>query len=261
MNNVIYAGLIATLLASAGGGAYYLGQDSSQHVALDHNLCRADTGLTAHSITLLDTSDVLSPEERQIARDAVDADAASAAPYEDVSVMAIEADHPYEPKQLFSACAPKRGIDAHGISENPALFDAIWKHRFRGPLDEAITAELSSSSQDTSPLIESIWAVSRLPDFGPSIAHRRLDIVSDMLQNTRGYSQYHSHLTFRAFERTRFGRLRIPNLRGVVVVIHYLMRPKTLALQTEAHIRFWEAFFREAGAARVEIIGGPVPAS
>ncbi|HVZ19016.1 MAG TPA: hypothetical protein VG897_18005 [Terriglobales bacterium] len=257
MSNVIYGALAAALILGAGSGAYYLAHDSGQRAVLGDDLCRSDQPLAAHSITLLDSSDALSSEEQEIVRDAVDADAAAASPYEKVSVLAVEASQPYAPNRLFSACAPKRGADAQGVSENPALYEAIWKHRFRGPLDKAIAGELASSSQDASPLVETIWAVSRLPDFGPAIGRRRLDIVSDMLQLSAGYSQYHSHLSYARYARTEFGRLRVPNLRGVHVVIHYLMRPKTLDLQTSAHVRFWEDFFRAAGASKVDVVGGP----
>jgi hypothetical protein len=78
-----------------------------------------------------------------------------------------------------------------------------------------------------------------------------------MLQNSGGYSQYHSESNFAAYARTRFGHLHLPDLRGVTVVIHYLIRPATLSLQTDEHVRFWIKFFRAAGASKVEVIGAP----
>lgn len=116
---------------------------------------------------------------------------------------------------------------------------------------------MAKERQDQSPIIETIWAISRLHDFGGSVAHRYLYIVSDMLQNTPAYSQYHGGANFKAFRHTRLGSLDLPDLRGVTVVVYYLERPKTLALQTERHVRFWTEFFKAAGAASVVVEGGP----
>jgi len=259
MGNLIYGGLTAALIVGTSTGAYYLiDRPGAERVGtLDTELCRTDHAHVAHRIILLDTTDLLSPDERMLTREVVDGEAAAAQPYERVTIYAINGADPYSPVELFTACAPKRASDAEGISENPRLYEAIWKHRFRAPLDVAINAQIVKNGEDRSPIIETIWAISRLHDFGSGVKQRRLVIESDLLQNMPEFSQYRGVESFATFRHSSFGQLNLPDLTGVEVVIHYLERPKTLALQTERHIRFWTDFFKAAGAASVIVEGGP----
>lgn len=255
---LIYGGVIVTVLAGGATTAYYFtqGAGAPEVVTVGGDLCRTDQALAAHRVIVVDTSDSLSTEERKLVRRVIDREALAAGAYEKVSVLAVESDDPYQPKRLFSACAPKKASDATGMSENPHLYGAVWKRRFGAPLDAAIETELSGVSQNRSPLIQSIWGISRLYDFGPDVGRRRLVITSDMLQNSSEFSQYGNTPNYQAYAQTHFGRLHLPNLRGVEVVIYYLARPTTLPLQTGAHVKFWKGFFNAAGASHVEVVGG-----
>ena len=48
-----------------------------------------------------------------------------------------------------------------------------------------------------------------------------------------------------------------PDLTGVAVVIHYLVRANAAEFQTMAHRRFWRDWLRQAGASTVEFRGIP----
>ena len=198
------------------------------------------------------------PTKHRLVRGVADREAAAAAPYEKVSIFGIEAAHPFDPPRLFSACAPRNAANAHGVSENPALYAAIWKHRFGDPLDQVIEDETTKGPQKESPIIESLWRISRLSDFNPDtgVKHRRLVCASDMLQNTQ-YSQYRDFRDYAHYAHTKFGRLYLPDLRDVDVVIYYFLRPATAQLQTQRHVQFWVDFFKAAGASSVRIISGP----
>ena len=255
----IYGALILALVTGGGGTAYYFtaGAGVPAVVSLDSDLCRTDGTLDAHRVVLLDTSDKLSDDERKLVRGVIDRDAIGAASYEKMTVVAMEP-VAYAQKRLFSACAPKKASDAKGFSENPMMYGAIWRHKFGAPLDGAIDGELAKGPYDHSPIVETIWAISRFYDFGPDVRHRRLDIASDMLQNTPDFSQYRGTPSFKAYEHTEFGRLHMPNLENVQVVVHYLVRPGTLGLQAnKKHIQFWKDFFKVTGASAVEFDGVP----
>jgi hypothetical protein len=258
MHNLMYGGLIAALLIGGGTGAYYVASHGDSAAVLDSDLCRKDQRLVAHDIVLLDVSDVMTSDERRLVRQVADQEAAGAAPYERLSIYAIEAARPFDPPRLFSACAPRNASAAHGPSENPALYADIWQHHFGDPLVQTIDAETAKGPQNESPLIETLWHISRLNDFNPDsgVVHRRLVCVSDMLQNTQ-YSQYRNFHDYVQFSRTNFGKLYLPDLRGVDVVIYYLLRPATAHLQTKKHAQFWLDFFKAAGASSVKIIGAP----
>jgi hypothetical protein len=259
MNHVVYGTLIAALLLGGGGTAYYFGAGpgAQKMIALDEALCRTDQPLSAHRAILVDTTDVLSGDERNRVREVLNREEADARPYEKVSVFSVEAATPYAPKRLFAGCAPKKAADASPITENPAMYASVWKRKFAKPLDNAMATEMGAGPQAHSPIIESLWAISRMYDFDSGVAHRRIVIASDMLQNSADFSQYRGATGFAAYAHTEFGRLHMPNLAGVDVEIVYFVRPETIRLQTQKHLRFWTEFFRAAGAVQVQIIGGP----
>jgi len=203
------------------------------------------TELQTHRIVLIDTTDPLESSQRAIALDALEREVADVPPHGRLTIVSLDDKHPFDPRVVISACAPKR--KSEGPSENPRLLQLFWVQRFRDPLLAAATASLAGQPQDETPLIESIYGLARRPDFGPGVAHRRLVIISDLLQNTATlFSQYRDGLQFSAFAQRPQAFQTVPDLSGVEVVNHYLDRRAKQCLQGIAQRRFWETYFRRA---------------
>jgi hypothetical protein len=256
----IIAGLLLAALVLGGGAAGYhflFGEGAPQVVQLDkETLCPVDQPTQRHSVILVDTTDALSDGQRQLVRQVIDDFAAQALPFEKVSVFSIDAAAAYEPKRLFSACSPKRGEDADGFSEDPRRLEALWARDFGRPLDEAIAAEIAKGPQDSSPIIESVFAISLLYDFSTAVPFRRLVVVSDMLQNSPGLSLYKANAEYDSYAKSEHGELHRPDLRATEVTLHYVIRPAVLARQNAANREFWTRFFLAAGTT-AEIRGAP----
>ncbi|HEX2591459.1 MAG TPA: hypothetical protein VHL34_08180 [Rhizomicrobium sp.] len=202
--------------------------------------------LDAHRIVLIDATDQLGPTQRDILIDALQHEAEDTTTYEKFTLAAVDDLHPFEPHILFSRCAPKR--KSQGPSENPYMLKAIWDKDFYNPMLKSLDPALKGADQKETPLIESIFGLARRPDFGVAVPHRRLVIVSDMLQNTKAlYSQYSDRLTFEAFAEKPQAFQSVPDLTGVTVVNRFLDRRVKRCIQGFAQRRFWEAYFSHAG--------------
>ena len=71
-------------------------------------------------------------------------------------------------------------------------------------------------------------------------------MVSDMLQNTPGFSHYKGDFEFEKFAKTTYFQKIRSNLRGVEVRAIYLLH--TPDLQTRRNEKFWEDFMGEMNA-------------
>jgi hypothetical protein len=204
--------------------------------------------LDGHRIVLIDATDKLEPTQRDIVMDAVENEVDGAAPYERVTILAVDEKHPRDPHLVLSRCAPQR--DSTGPSENPILLRNNWLSRFHDPLLASAQAAMNAPEQKESPLIESIYGIARRPDFSPAVKFRRLVLVSDMLQNTAAlYSQYREGLDFAVFARKPLAFQSVPDLSHVEIVNRYLDRPRESCIQGEAQKRFWIDYFRHANTA------------
>jgi len=168
--------------------------------------------------------------------------------YERLTVLLLDPATPYEPKRIFSMCAPKHPKNERFIDGNHRLAQKRWDAAFGKPLDLAIDRLRRVPPSPRSPIVEALKGVTWMEDFGPDVAQRRLVTFSDLLQNSEGLSHYRGRPDYALWRGTEHAARHRLAMAGVSVVIHYLERPETLRLQTETHRRFWSDFFREAGA-------------
>lgn len=147
------------------------------------------------------------------------------------------------------ACNPGSGAGQSQWTGNPRLMQRRWRRIFADKLKKMLAALLTAPDSPTSPIMESVQSVAvgvfEEPRFEK--VPKNLVIVSDMVQNTGGYSQYREHYSFARFQKNSYYLTVRPELDGVNVSILYLRRPATLAIQTAEHIQFWRNFFEDAG--------------
>lgn len=146
-------------------------------------------------------------------------------------------------------CNPGAGDDLSQIYQNPALARKKW-HAFAAKLTADIDKQISARRMNSSPIFEAIQATS-LRTFGKPEYDglpKHLVIVSDLMQNVPGgMSMYGDVPSFEKFKNTTyFSRIR-GDLRGVSVLIVYLVR-STAPKQTPEHLAFWRDYFRFQGA-------------
>ncbi len=239
-------GLIAALfVALAGAAAAGL---ALRPPPLDpETLCRTDAPVRAHTLILVDATDTLAPRHKKRVRAAVEGERLRLSPYDRLTLAAVRADAPQEPRLVFSKCLPRDGRAANPLFENAALAQKLWEEQFGEALQRAVRSAESGGRSSASPIVAALHALAGDPDFAPAIPERRLVLISDLLEHTSGgFSLYTDASDFAAF--TAQDDRGPPDLSGVHVRVVPLDRPDQSDRQSAARRTFWVPFFEAADA-------------
>ncbi len=250
----VFGGIIA--LFALGAGAWYLGSGQNARERDRRTLCIEHAVPQALLIVLIDASDPLSIVQRTAVANRLQGAIQTSAADTEIELFAIGevTDRLLQP--VADVCNPGSGEGASEWTSNPDLMKNRWQSKFLQPLDAALTHMLQSGTAKDSPIMESIQSVAVSVFERPELEHvgkRRLIIVSDMLQNTAGYSQYRGDESFSRFRASPYYLKVRPQLDGVDVTILYLRRPEFSHLQGGRHVEFWQSFFTDARARLVEV--------
>ena len=213
----------------------------------------AETGCIAgqqvpaeHTLVLVDQTDALSSHQIAYVKALILAEYQRLRPYGELTVRGVRA-NPDDAGDSFSRCRVRRGTEVLGVASNPDLIEAAFKRTVGDALNSYLNGLRDVPDAPRSPIIEAVDNAVDAPDFGPTVAHRRLVLVSDMAQNSDDVSEYRgpgSGLDPSQAVRSELTR----DLKGVAVRIHYVRRPELEALQTSAQRDFWRDWFTSQGA-------------
>jgi hypothetical protein len=204
-------------------------------------LCRTDQPLAAHTIILVDSTDKLEPRHRRRLRAVAEQERARLAEYERLTVLRIDWRHPQEPDILFSKCLPKAPEDTNPLFENARLAKQRWDAEFQSKMDAALRNAAHGGAAQASPILAALAAAAADPDFGAEIAHRRLVLVSDLLEHDpHGFSLYVAGADYRGWLAQHAGGP--PDLSSVDVRVAPLDRPDHAAAQAAARENFWAPY-------------------
>ncbi|MEM9670896.1 MAG: hypothetical protein AAF950_18490 [Pseudomonadota bacterium] len=221
--------------------------------------------LSAHTVMLVDTSVVTSDQaQKRAVLSSFEEVFAALLPGERWTVITTERGH-YDAVggNRFTLCKPDFE------SSSPTYVDKVTKELYAETVSEPITEIVESFTNEDkrsrqSPLLEILQSTSQRPDFSARLGSRRLVLVSDMIQNTQiaQFCTTQGHLPsypkFKALPA--FANIQPDSLQGVDVTLFMQVypgaygHPEGLPYCTENELReFWEAYFKDAGAASVTI--------
>lgn len=219
-------------------------------------LCRTDIPLAAHTIILVDATDRLEPRHKRRLDTLVRQEQARLERYSKLTIAAIRADRPQEPRILFSLCNPGDGRDANPLFQNTKHAQQKWNEAFGDALDRAVRRASGGRAANASPILAGLRATAADPDFGEEIAARRLVLVSDLLEyEPDGFSLYDKTASFAAWRQT--STLGPPDLDDVDIRVAMLDRPDDVEAQANARDHFWPAYFDATGADRIRFDPSP----
>lgn len=248
--------VISAMLAGFGAAAFTMLSRPPDAAVL----CEAGSEIAVSSVVLVDTTDALTEIQQRRVRTTIEAERDRLVRGGKLSILAINAEEPEQPFELFSACNPGRAADENPLFVTTSAVDKRWIEKFAGPIERAIKEVTSAAGAESSPIIVSIAAVMTRPDFDARVPERRLLILSDMLQHEpNGYTQLGGGDIWKTFSQSDLAQRASLDLRGVTVAIDYLMREKYARVQGEKHRAFWQRLFVEAGATSVSFIGRMPP--
>jgi hypothetical protein len=160
----------------------------------------------------------------------------------------------------FARCKP---IDPNLVNrhvDNPRMAQVRLDREFLTPLARAATELAPSTGNPRSPILESIDAMLWSPLFRPP-QPRTLVIVSDLLVNTRKFSQLRTSLdACRVLSSTIGRRLAAHDWSNIRVQLEYVRNARDALHQGHAHLRFWGDLFHRLGAAEVREGARALPA-
>ena len=204
------------------------------------------------TLVLVDSTDRLEPRHRRKLRAVLAQERARLSEYDRLTVMRLNARRPQEPTLLFSKCLPMPPERTNPLFQNARMTQQQWDEDFQHALDTALRSAQSGGRANRSPILAALRAVAADPDFDGAIPHRRLVLVSDLLEHDPdGFSLYVSGANYAAWRTQTHGTPA--DLGGVDLRVVPLDRPEDEQRQRDALSDFWPAYFDAANIANVSI--------
>jgi hypothetical protein len=228
---------------------------TSKAPQIDGNLCHR-SGATAVTAILIDATDPISAIQKAAVTTRLNRVLRELSANERLDIYEISpVGDPLKPK--FSMCRPVSAAEVSELTGNKRLANERFEKRFKPAVADALNALLTTASADRSPIMESIQsaavvslqAVELKPD-----AHKRLVIVSDMLENGAAGSHYGAPPDFEAYRKTSVYPRFVADLTDVDVTVLYLRRDDGAEVQGKPHIDFWTRWFAAQGATLVNAV-------
>jgi hypothetical protein len=138
---------------------------------------------------------------------------------------------------------PSQGNELY---ENNRKITKDFYVRFLVPVTTTLEQSLTAEVGERSPILETLQLISRSQEIADG-GRKTLILVSDMLQNTPGFSHYRERRSYDDFVRSGFASDVKADFRGWEVIVVYLRRYRDRQLQQGAHVDFWQRYFHEAG--------------
>mgnify|MGYP001469482632 CR=1 FL=1 len=209
--------------------------------------------ISAHTIVVLDKTDVLSPGQQKFVLDYIDKERDKLGALEKFSVFTLTENLHLNLEPVFSKCNPGTGKDANPLYQNPRKIQLRFDKLFADPLKEDVSGIFADGTSQKSPIFEMIRELTYRADFGEDVGQRKLIILSDMMQHTPEYSHYKSRPDYSAFVTAPYSDEVSANLYSVDVQIVYLLRDTLGKAQGKQHLKFWNEYLAAMGAGIVEV--------
>ncbi len=246
------------ILALAGAGAIaaiaYVGFTADDRPQLDPvTRCPIDVGKYPPSrttVVIVDRTEALNEVQQRDVLNTFDRELLTL-PRERLILYELIGSSDVQAKPLLERCNPVQPVGesiAAKLERDEALESKEFREKFLKQVGHALAHALETGGTTDSPLMELIQAaaVRDLKNTLTSTA-KRLIVISDLMQNSRAFSQY-GHVAQADFFRSRVFSAFQTNLAHVDVLVLYIKRTSGPSTQPEGHKAFWEKYFALQGA-------------
>ena len=148
-------------------------------------------------------------------------------------------------RPMSDLCRPPSG--GNELYENNRKITKDFYRRFLVPVTTALEQSLTTEVGERSPILETLQMISRSQEIGDG-GRKTLILVSDMLQNTAGFSHYRERRGYADFVQSGFASDVKADFRDWSVIVIYLRRYRDRHLQQGVHVDFWQRYFHDSGA-------------
>jgi hypothetical protein len=154
----------------------------------DKNGCSTKRAAGRVTFVVVDQSDPFERADREMVDDVVTDWMATSKRGDRIEIFTPDLDKPFEPTVRFEACAPANPGTANPLVSTAKKLRPDWEI-FEKRLRSAIVDALSSEVAESSPLVETVVALSREPEFRR--AHdREIILISDLMQKSDAANFY-----------------------------------------------------------------------
>lgn len=157
----------------------------------------------------------------------------------------VEGDSRPMPPRL-TVCNPGDPDSANPLISSPELIRRRLEERYKTPLSELFQELIEGEQSASSPIMETIQAISVTELARSSYAGipKRLILISDLLQHSKHLSLYDDPLDYDVFTSTSGADALQTTLRDVVIEILFIHRQAHAQIGTTARlVDFWERWF------------------
>lgn len=228
-------------------GAFALTYQLISKGKIDENtLCRSGGAVNVTSI-LLDLTDPLSRTQQNRLRTAIENEVATSST-DTMITLGVVSEFPDRWGAKYAKCKPATGEDANRLYENPELIADRYNREFHAPIMRLIEDTLDSEAENNSPIMEALQSlVAETPDFTTAPGHKKIVIVSDMLQHSDDLSFYRGQ--FWEYFVSQNGERRLArSLSGVYVEILRIPRSGGNTPPLARVDEFWARYFDLQGS-------------
>jgi len=249
---VLSVGIVAVLAVLG----YLYASAQANYVAIDNETLCPQSGVTAQTVVLLDTTDALAEVTRSEVLGKLD-DVVAGLPRGGLLDIRVLNEDPGKTGRLVHLCNPGDGAQLDGLTANPELAKRRWTEQFRAPVTKSLAEAVAGNEQQASPIMAALQQVAAelLSREAQRAVPTRIVVVSDMLEHTRFYSMFRDGLDYDGFVG-KAGQRYLTDFAGANVDIWLVQRdrpdidPKRLA---EFWLRWIEA---DRGTGRVTRLAG-----
>lgn len=223
---------------------------AAPNLQLDANLCLSDRAPAHHTLVLIDQTDRHTEESRTQMLRSLTEIVRGMPPFGRLSIRTLQGGSGTSLPVLFSKCKP--GL-VNEFYQTPAAIEKLLQTDFLAPMQRAMLELEIDREADQTPIVEGIAFLTMLSDFRGDVGKRQLVIFSDLMQNSKNWTQYTLNWSESAFYETNFYKSLDLDLKNMNVILYYMTRSNISKFQTSSHPLFWRNFFYREGAQAVSL--------
>jgi hypothetical protein len=147
---------------------------------------------------------------------------------------------------VFSVCNPGEPSFWSDLYRGHRYTQRDFEQRFVGAADRVVETVSQPGEANTSPIVEYVHRWLGSDDFNPSVADRRMVLVSDMRQNSDLYSIYGARNGdgLAPVVRTQFG----PSAQGVMFDVYFIAHGRDHNVSEDQVRTAWDGAFQAIDA-------------
>lgn len=200
-----------------------------------HTLCNERLPRQVHHLFIIDVSDAMSAHQKNFLNRHISRLLEMSGINDRFTVFVLDERYAGLSDPIVDLCKPRSAEDVSGLTANRLFVEDLYRKRFEVPLQTAIADTVSAGDQPISPIYEALSDVAALKRIDPRADEVNLTLVSDMIQNSRAGSVFHSGPS--AIEQ-----LPLIDLRRARTRVLWLSREKYKRYQTPELETSWEDY-------------------